>query len=216
MQSIIFACVSLAIAAISFTVGAAKVFGTGKPFYNKIIIGAVGCYLLQEIATVCEYFCGGFDMYSSSFIDSIGTISFICLIYSAEKYIVKEAKMRRNAVLAIVLSIISVGLTVWMFSLLHASMGIVLSVMTCAGTLLEIPAAYYCLQHLRATKEQKNLAATKPCALISFILFCCGYVYFLGFTYGSSVFLNVFSVAETLMIALLTIFAIRGTKKWSC
>lgn len=216
MQSIIFACVSLIIAAISFTVGATQVFGAGKPFYNKIIVGAVGCYLLQEIATVCEYFCGGFDMYSSSFIDSIGTISYICLIYSAEKHIVREAKMRRNTVLAIVLSIISVGLTVLLFSYIHNSIGIVLSVMTCAGVLLEIPAAYYCIQHLRASKEQKNLTVTKPCALISFILFCCGFVYFFGFTYGSSVFLNVFSVAETLMIALLTFFAVRGAKKWNC
>lgn len=213
MKDFIFVILSFVLTAIAFIYGATKLYSAEKPLYYRIMIAAIGCYLLQELSSLGFYLCGGFDIKFTT--SNIGIFCCSCLIISAEVCLWKEEGKKDCGFVPYVAPIILMILMIWCLIIVRQNDGIIISILTCITELPMLIASFHCTRHLiLARSKDNNFATTKWCAIFSLVYFALTIMYFPIEYYCSSLVTDIFYVVITLNIVLLTVNVVKGEKKW--
>ena len=209
----IFVFVSFILAAIAFVYGAINIYRGKKPMYCRIIIAAVGCYLLQELSSLGLYLCGGFDTYFT--VSNIGIFCSSCLIISAEVCIWEEEGKKPGGLIPLIAPAVLMMLLVWCFIVVYRDNDIITSILVCISVIPMLIASFHCLRHLvLARSKDNNLTITKWCAVFSLTYFALTIMYFPIEFYCSALVTDIFYIVVTISVVLLTISTVKGEKKW--
>lgn len=219
MESLIFELISFAITSFAFFRGVRAFFRKGKPMYFQLLVCAVGCYALQELFSVVNYLCGGYE--GPITIGTLGTFGCFGFLFSANfgqlDGIVDDgsAANRRARVLAFLAPALLASAVAWTVVMAARTIGTVGAAVLAVIWLPALPAVYFNLKHLLLPIDDFGfLRATKLCN-VSASVFCVLQLLHLALLFGG------FAAASNWLVPLLSVSLLgielsceRGMRLW--
>ncbi len=216
MKEIIFGLISFIIAVFAFGFGAIKLFRNKKPLYLKLLVCAAGCFALRQLSCIVNLWCNVTAAVSIGMFGIFGCNFFLLSAnYGTLDKIVDDGKGSKKAKAgAIFAPVIMAALTAFAFvSLKNKDM--FCAVMWLIMLLPALPASYFNLKHILLPIDPFGfLRATKPCNIAALLFYILTAAYVIFNASENLIISGVLSVLMSLSVFCLTLFAVKGAKKW--
>ncbi len=208
--------ISFFVAACAFAYGAVKLFKKGKPMYFQLLICAAGCYALEELSTIVNYLCGGFEEPVTIGLLGIFGCNFFLLSanYGQLDRIVDDGSSVNNRAkrIALIAPFIFILITAAIF-LSRMRENIFSAVVFSFIMLPAIPASYFNLKHLIMPIDDFGfLRSTNPCNISALIFYLLMAVHILFMS--SETEFDITSILLSLSVLNTVICSEKGAKKW--
>ncbi len=208
--------ISFFIAACAFTYGALKLFKKGKPMYFQLLICAAGCYALEELSTIVNYLCGGFEETVTIGLLGIFGCNFFLLSanYGQLDRIVDDGSSVNNRAkrIALLAPFVFIAVTVSIF--LHQMRESLFGAVAFSLIMVPaIPASYFNLKHLMMPVDDFGfLRSTNPCNISALIFYLLTAVHILLINFKPG--FDITSILISLSVLTVVICSEKGAKKW--
>ena len=220
MLDITISLVSCFIAAAAFVYGAVKVlFKDKKPLYFKLIVAAVGCYLVEELNTLACYICSTVD--ASVSVGDFGILGAVLFLFTAEfghldGFVDDGCVSKRVKLTACIVPLLLVLSTVALDILLFSRYDLFSFICATLMLLAMVPTSYLAAKHLLMPQDAVGfLASTRRCNICTLLYFVLTHLYLYSALWQSVVLLNALGILVTILILALSISAERGSTKWT-
>ena len=217
MLDLIYGIASFVIAAAAFWLGAVKLFSTKKPLYMKLLICAVGCFMLEQQLLLINLWCGVKEMFSIGMLGILGCNYFLLSAnYGTLDKIVDDGS-KKNKPARLIANIAPVVMVILTFNvfLVWKDKDIICGVMWVLMLLPAIPASYLSLKHILLPKDDFGfLSATRFCNFSALVLYIVMAAFAACSASDSSRLVGILSCLMSLAVFGITISAIRGAKEW--
>ena len=216
MQEIIFGAASFLLAATAFLIGT-RLLHKKKPLYFKLLIGAAGCFALQQLSAVVTLLCvGETESFSIGLLGIFGCNFFLLSAnYGQLDRIVDDGSAenkapRRFALLAPVFIAVCMAGVVFPGRAEPFVTAVYLLVMLPA-----LPASYFNLKHLLMPVDNFGfLRATRGCNAAALGFYVIAAAYLICRAFGGTALCGVASLVMSLAVCGLVISAVKGAKQW--
>lgn len=206
----------------AFLTGVFKLFKHKVPVYYKICVCAVGCYVLGMLSSFVFFICNSI---SAQFINIslLGMFGCLCFMVSANVggdniHEREEIKIRlhNKDLLAYIAPLVLIIFLVFIFIFISKTCSIAELLFLLIVFLPTLPASFLSLLYLiKPGKKLQLFKFTKLCNLC-ILLFCVNNILFLYLLYVMNIqHIEVFYLINAILLAVLTVDAIRGAKKWN-
>lgn len=215
--NIIISAVAFVITLFGFLYGAHRLLFKKKPLFFKFLVLATGCYVLENLSDLVNYLTDGFEFYISlGTFGVFGTLMFLLSAnYGTIDYITCEVKC------PIVIKAVSVASSVLMLSgLVFVSVstfpyGAEYAVTVFLMLLPVVPASYYTVKHiLFRTDEMGILKAIRSGNAAALVFYVAELIMFVVASRSQGVMANAVNIVASAAIALVSVFAAEGEKRW--
>ena len=216
MQNIIFGLASFLIAAFAFGFGAAKLFKKKKPMYLQLLICAAGCFALQQLSYIVNLWCDVTAVVSIGMFGIFGCNFFLLSAnFGTLDKIVDDGKGSGKArVCAAIAPVIMTGLTVVAF-LSWKNKDMFCAVMWLVMLIPALPASYFNLKHILLPIDPfRFLQTTKPCNIAALAFYIVTAAYVICSAEQIDTACGILSVLMSLSVLALSLYAVKGAKRW--
>lgn len=216
MNEIIFALAAFLVAAVAFGLGAIKLFRKKKPMYFQLLVCAAGCFAIEQLSMAVNSWCGITEMVSINMLGFFGCNFFLLSAnYGTLDKIVDDGKGSKKAkVLALIAPIIMAVLTAAAF-FTWVSVNKTFAVMWVIMFIPALFASYFNLKHILLPIDPfEFLKATKPCNFAALIFYILSAAYAIVSAYGQMYLSGAMLILTSLSMLVLTVFSVKGAKKW--
>lgn len=212
----IIACI---ITAAGFGYGINRLMKKGVPMYFRLLLAAIGCYMLKELSLVVDSLCNGSQAHSDiSMLANLGCFLFLLSAnYGQLDSVVDggEAQNRKAARLAVIAPLILAVGSVYAGILVVLFKPVYLSAMIVIILLTALPASYYNLKHILMPIDDFGfLKGTKWCNIFALLIYAANICYVLAYYGGYRSFKDIISIVMAVLVAGLSISAVRGRERW--
>lgn len=214
---IIYAIISLLIAAVAFWLGAIKLFTKQKPFYMKLLVCAAGCFMLEQQLLLVNLWCDVHEIFTIGMLGVLGCNFFLLSANfgTLDKIVDDGDKKNKVArVMALIAPIVILLLCIRAF-FAWKDKDIICAVMWMFMLLPAIPASYFNLKHILLPVDACGLLkATRNSNVWALVLYVVMTFFVSSSASDSSKLVGILSLLMSLSVLAITISAIRGAKKW--
>lgn len=217
MIDIIFAIVSFLVVTAAFWLGVLKLFKKRKPFYMKLIVCAIGCFMLYQQLFLINLWCNVQGEFS---IGMIGILGCNCFFLSAnygtldrivDDCTTKNRKIRMIASIAPIIMLILVAIVFFAW----IKKDVICTVLWVVMLLPTIPASYYNLKHICLPADECGfLHATRFCNIFELILYVLTAAFVVCSVMYNKHYAGILSLLMSVVALFIVISAIKGAKKW--
>lgn len=199
----------------AFFYGAIKLWRKGKPLYFQIIICAVGCCALYNLAIIVMTFCDVNETYfNDSYFGLFGCNLFLfCANYGAIDKLFDRPKTK-YVVISILLGVLTFALSVVVGILFYG----VTRVAFYLFVLMELPACfvvYFNVKHLFSPVDELGMIKGLRLTDIFSLIFCVLNIVDIALWINLSVVSEIVDLISSLVILALSVSAVKGAEKWS-
>ena len=216
MQNIIFGLVSFLIAAFACLFGAVKLFKKRKPMYLQILVCAAGCFAIGQLSYLVNIWCNVTATVSIGMLGIFGCNFFLLSAnFGTLDKIVDDGKGScRARILSIFAPVLMAALTVTAF-ISWKDVDMFCAVMWLVMLIPALPASYFNLKHILLPIDSfELLRATKPCNIAALVFYVLTATYAICSASQGNTVSGILSVAMSVTVLALSIFAVKGASKW--
>lgn len=206
--------IALIIILIAAVYGAIKLFRHGRPLYFQILVGAVFCFLLQEISITIDSTYGIELMSVASTSNAVSILACACMFAAAEKKILDIGHIKKKSAVAIGVSAIIALIFIAMSYLIFSQYGGFIAVLLLSPVFAVIPATYFIVSHIALSGKNQLLAATIVFPIIELFVFFAHILFLIAVTYSNKTACDICNIACSTLLAIMTILAVKGAEKW--
>ena len=206
--------IALIIILIAAVYGAIKLFRHDRPLYFQILVGAVFCYLLQEVSITIDSTYGIELMSAASTSNTVSILACACLFAAAEKKILDIEHVKKKSAVAIGISVIIALIFIAMAYSIFPHYGVLTTVLLLSPACAVIPASYFIVSHIVFSGKNQLLATTKAFPIIELCVFLAQVLFLIAVTYSNKTACDICNIACSTLLAIMTILAAKGAEKW--
>lgn len=215
---LIFDILSVVFSVVAFIIGTLYLFNKGKPLYFQLLICAVGCFALGQIANLISYFCGWHNentVFSTSEFCYFGIAAFTLTanVGVLDKSIYKELS-KKMAGMALITPAIYLALLLF-FVISAVSSDPLYGIANLIILSPSVVCCYHNQRHLLTKPDEKGiLRSIRATDIISIAFAFTSLICLLLYWYEFSLLSDITEVAISLIAFSLVIASIKGAKSW--
>ena len=211
--------VSVILSLTAFLYGVFRLYGKGMPAYFMFLIGAVGCYALEEICAMIYGLCGNI-FYNGFQVSTLGTMGCFLFILTAEYGILdkqikkteKTKKAGRIAFLAPAFVIVYFGF--WVVTSVGTEY-LGAAVLTAFVVLPLAFCSYYTLKHLLLSNaDDPCIGAVRPCGILLLVFDAANLAFLTVYFFCPFFVISLVSLFLALNISALVLACKKGGSQW--
>lgn len=217
MLDALYGIASFVLAAAAFWLGAAKLFGTKKPLYMKLLVCAAGCFMLEQQLLLINLWCKVQETFSIGMLGILGCNYFLLSANygTLDKVVDDSSRQNRPARLIAVIAPLAVALACFNVFLVWKQKDVLCGVLWVLMLLPAIPASYLNLKHILLPVDDFGfLRATRLCNISALTLYIVMAAFAICSASDNSRLVGILSCLMSLSVFGISLSAIRGAKKW--
>lgn len=216
MVNIIFAIASFILAECAFVYGAVNLFRKRKPLYLQLLVCASGCFAIEQLSSIVNLWCGVSDNVTIGMFGIFGCNFFLLSAnYGTLDRIVDDGKKSKKIkTISVVAPIVMIALVVGVF-FAWKDKDLFCAIMWIVMLIPALPASYFNLKHILLPMDPfEFLKITKPCNIIALTFYGFSAMKIICSAFELNVLSGIMLVIASLSMQSLTIYAVKGAKKW--
>lgn len=212
----IFGLIPMLITLLGVALGVVNILKRNTMFFFNIIICAVGCFAIEQLSLVINIWCGIMD---DVWVGALGVFACNFFLLSANygviDTIVDENEFPTSKkILAMVVPII-LGITTIAIFFLWKDYSLFSAIVFSVLIIPAIPASYLNVKHLLLEMDAMGiLKATRPCDIMSLVVYFMTVVYLFAVTFLTSLGIGIAAIALAVSLLGLALAAVKGMKIW--
>lgn len=219
MNTVPFETAAFFISLIALIYGIRGVIKYEMPMYFRLPVAAVGCYVLEELWVIVNTIFGNYGSFIT--VRLFGVFGFFCFLLCAntggiDKVLDEDCKRNKKARIA---ALAAPVLLLVLFSILtvnkYKSDGIAHILLSYLVMAPAFPSSYYNLKHLLIENDEAGfLKCVRGCDAVCLIIYFFNLIYLINYPENLLFISYTADIIMALLILALTVFSIKGGKKW--